>query len=504
MATATPMLDVILKKNMAFIRDITLRFSNRNIIIEIDPLLLPFVKSADKISTTRIITFNLYKLIYHIGAIQSRRYAPSNRLKYLDKTDLVEKIYGNTNEFRIKINETRRINGSETIKSISEDFGVGISVVIAESLFNIKSSTIQKIYGNGKRPDWKCQLTNNQILVVESKGSISLATSMIQQVNALVQKTKVTGDIQVASMTVLKENSVSTNRFLDPPIENGNNSPIMENHILRAGHYASVFGFLGNSKLSKYYSQMRKRLEGMISPNEQSLKNQTFNSIRTNDPSVNYQNINFVGSFYNIDENKYLFVGVDRRLLSYEGFISFVDYENDSDTNVDNDHYILNKDGVLIIEINEIQNFNNIVDIEQIKNYQDKITISDIDDMNEISFTKFFIHLLEKTSFYNILEQSLDNNLRTDLQATLNDAKYYFEFKILNNKRNKTDFFRQLKYYSKYLENEKLVFITNVNMENTIFENSNIVVIDRNKLEQIIKDNRRILEFINTTPNTRL
>lgn len=225
---------------MAFIRNITSRFANKTISVEIDPDLLPELDTVDKVTTNRIITFNLYKLIYHIGAIQTRRFATSNRLKFIDKSDLIEKIYSNTNEFRVKINDIRTINGSETLTSVSEDFGVGISVVIAESLFKIKRSTIQKIYGTGRRPDWKCQTKNNRILVVECKGSIRLSTSLQQEVNALDQKTKEPGDVKIASLTLLKENSISANRFLDPPIENSNIPPIMENHILRAGHYASV------------------------------------------------------------------------------------------------------------------------------------------------------------------------------------------------------------------------------------------------------------------------
>jgi hypothetical protein len=165
---------------MAFIRDIAALFQNKTISVDIDPLLLPHIKTADKVTTQRTISFNLYRLIYHIGTIQSRRFATSNRLKLLDKTDLIEKIYTNTNEFRVKINEIRQVNGSETLISISEDFGIGISVVIAESLFNTKRSTIQKITGTGRRPDWKCQLTDNRIFVAEGKGATDTLTHRLK------------------------------------------------------------------------------------------------------------------------------------------------------------------------------------------------------------------------------------------------------------------------------------------------------------------------------------
>lgn len=409
---------------MSFILNFSSRFTNKNIQVEIDPDLLPELATPDKASTSRIITFNLYKLIYHIGAIQTRRFAPSNRLKFLDKSDLIEKIYSNTDEFRVKINQIRTINGSETLTSVSEDFGVGISVVIAESLFNIRRSTIQKIYGTGRRPDWKCQTYDNKILVFESKGTINIATSRAQERDALIQKTKEPGDIQVASLTVINENSISNNRFLDPSINQSNIPPEMENHLLRAGHYASVFSFLGNSRLSNYYSQMRKRLEGRITPFEQNNKDKVFKSLEIYGPIINFDNKEFTGEFFKIENAKFLFVGVDKNLLSYTGFIHFQDYESDKDEVVEENHYILFKDGILIIEIKNFSPFESIIREDQIPNYQNKITISDIDEMNEISFSKYFIHLLERNGFEEIQTEQKVNDFRVDLKAKLNEEIY--------------------------------------------------------------------------------
>lgn len=487
---------------MTFIRNLTSRFSNKIISVEIDQNLLAELDTADKITTTRNITFNLYKLIYHIGTIQSRRFAPSNRLKFSDKADLIENIYSNTNEFKVRINDIRVINGSETLASISEDFGIGISVVIAEKLFNIKRSTIQKIYGTGRRPDWKCQLEDNRILVVEAKGAINIATSNNQMARALNQKTREPGDIQVASLTILNENNISTNRYLDPPIENNDMSSEMQNHILRAGHYASVFSFLGNSKLSRYYSQMRKRLEGKITPYEQELKDDTFRDLRTNDPTVYFENKEFAGSFYEIDNQKFLFVGVDKELLSYSGFIEFKDYESDSDTLMRGNHYNLFKDGVLIIEIERIQEFDDIVRIDRIQNYQNKITVSDIDEMNEISFSKYFIHLLERNGFNNIQEEIKIGDFRIDLMADFNNETYYFEFKIFKSQRLNRNTIEQVNFYSGQIHKGRFVLVTNGKIDNESIDNSRITIIDRNGLKKIANNYRNLIELINTTPNS--
>ena len=119
------------------IKEILQRYRILRISVTIDQQLLSHLECSDRLSTERIVNINLYKLIYAIGTIQTRRFAPSNRMKFLDKSDLIEKIFTNTNDFRIRISEIRQNGGQEVLASISEDFGVGISVVIAESLFNL-------------------------------------------------------------------------------------------------------------------------------------------------------------------------------------------------------------------------------------------------------------------------------------------------------------------------------------------------------------------------------
>jgi hypothetical protein len=482
---------------MTFIRDIAALFNNRSISVTIDPLLLPHIKCYDKINTQRIISFNLYKLIYHIGTIQSRRFATSNRLKLFDKMDLIEKIHANTNEFRIRINDIRQINGTEALTSISEDFGIGVSVVIAESLFDTKSSTIQKIYGTRRRPDWKCQLIDNRILVVEGKGSTSIQTSNTQETDALDQKTREPGDIRVASLTVLNENSISETRYLDPPIEADNISPEMQNHILRAGHYASVFSFLGNSKLSRYYSQMRKRLEGLITTEEQSLKNQTFRELRLEEPTVDFEGENFAGSFYKIEEQKYLFVGVDKRLLSFQGFITYDGFENDIQQERGENMYALSREGILIIYIGRIEEFRGIVDINGIKNFQDNITMSDIDEMNEISFVKYFEYLLNENGFTNVRGGSSEYYLGADLIALKDSRTYFFQFKISKNKEIGITDVQRIVDFRQQIKIGKLVFVSNADFPDAKADDLDATIIDREKLRELIKNSALLLQLTN-------
>lgn len=477
-------------------------FGNRTIRVELDPLLLPQIDHQDNVSIVRNVSFNIYKLIYRIGTIQSRRFAPSNRNKYFDRLDLAEKIVTNTNEFRVKINEIRNVNGSETLTSVSEDFGVGISIMVAESLFNIKPATIEKIYGNSKRPDWRCQTADNRILVVECKGSSNQYTSNTQLNDALIQKRAIAGNIQVASATLLVENNISVNRFVDPPGDEPENSPEMENNILRAGHYASVFSFLGNSKLSRYFSSMRKRVSGEITRNEQDDKNRVFRELNNTDPIISFQNRNYSGHFFNVAEGKYLFVGVDINLLSYNGFINFNYYEEDLETIIQENKYILFNDGVILIEIENLEPFNVLVDFQRIGNYQEKITISDIDEMNEISFTKFLTHKLQKENFNVSQEIRLNNQFVIDIVAEKDNIEYPIEVKLFKQKKIKQETIQRLQ--NLFSVNENVILITNTIIPNELRLEipQNIRIIDRDELKQIAL-NKSTFEQIMTMPNNR-
>lgn len=486
---------------MSLLTTITRIFTSRDISTEIDPLLLTHLDCEDKVSTNRIIRISLNRLILNIGILQSRLFATSNRLKWFDKAELIEKIYGDTNEFRIKISEIRAYRGPEDLTTICADFGVGISVSIAEKLFNIKRSTVKKIDGTGIRPDWKCQTQDDRILIVEAKGSTNSYTSNRQEIRALQQKATHNGDVQIASLTVLNENKITTNRFLDPPIESDNKSPIMQKHILRAGHYASAFSFLGNSRLSRYYSQMKKRLEGMISPFEQNLKDATFRELRTNDPSIEFRHKEFVGSFYQVENGKYFFVGIDKRLLSYTGFINFEDYENDITDFEYGNSYILYEDGILLVDIDNIDHFDNIIDKSEIENFQEKITVSDIDAMTEISFVKYFIYLLKEVGFEEIEQEISIGNLRVDLVGYYDNEYYFFEFKINKRKKISNSLFDQFNNYRDRIEKGKLILVTNADTAKMNFTLPDFTIIDRNGLKEIAKDKYSLLELINTKPN---
>lgn len=91
-------------------------FRNLRIQVEIDPLLLQHLDCTDKETTSISMTVNLFRLIYLIGTIQTRRFAPSRRQKFTDKSDLLEKINAADGEFRVRINDVRLNLGDEVLK----------------------------------------------------------------------------------------------------------------------------------------------------------------------------------------------------------------------------------------------------------------------------------------------------------------------------------------------------------------------------------------------------
>lgn len=488
-----------------FIGELPSRFRNLNISVDIDTLLLPHFDCNDKTTTKRVISINLYKLIYAIGTIQSRRFAPSKRQKFLDKADLIENICSNTKDFRVRIKDIRQSHGSEILKTISEDFGVGISVVLAQEFFNIEPSTIKKIplSNKTKNPDWECQTKNNRIIIVEGKGSIDKYTSNTQLKDARIQKNSRIGNVKIASATLLNESKISTNRFVDPPISPDEMDPNFKNKILRAGHYASVFSFLGQSTLSKYYSQLKNRLLKTITQEEQNDKDVTYFELRDNFSTVNYESHSFSGTFYKIDRERFLFIGIDKKLLSYRGFLEFRDYEEDLEREEENNYHMLFRDGVLIIEIKNILVFSDIIQIDKIKNYQEDITLLDIDDMTEISFEKYILYLLSENNFENIEKSiGIDEKYRADIIGYRNGKRVIFELKLFRSKKvdNINLVINQLNRLLDIKEKSDIVvLITNASIPSKVYSElkSDVVLIGRDELKDILLNKSILLDLMN-------
>lgn len=468
---------------------------NFNISVEIDPLLLNQLDCDNKIDVHRTISINLYSLIYYIGLIQTRRIAPTTRQKFTDKADLIDHLYLDSLDFRVQIARIQRRLGPEVLGSVSEDFGVGVSIVIARNLFNVSLSTIEKIVATRKRADWRCQTTDNRLLVVESKGASSPQTRRTQGTNANTQKrTNQNADLRIASLTLIREDFISINRFLDPPAENENMDSERENRILKAGHYEAIFNFLGQPKLSKYFSQMRKRLSNSITPVEQNEKNKTFEQMRDRYSRVSFRQKLYIGTFYEIEEGNFLFIGVDNELISYEGFYEFREYQTQIDEEIFDNHYLLYPDGVLIIEIKNIGYFIDDVNFHY-KNYQENNTLTDIDNMSEISFQRYIVYVLRRAGF-DVRQEILSSEMRVDIVAQFENRRFFFELKLNRHPISSLRPLILLQRISNLNERDRVVLITNVDLSQIINFRENIILIDRKGLKAILKDPFIIRELL--------
>ncbi|HEY4325133.1 MAG TPA: PD-(D/E)XK nuclease domain-containing protein [Mucilaginibacter sp.] len=471
-------------------------FRRLRVEVDIDPLLQPFLDCHDNVSLTRVVEVGIFKLIYMIGTIQTRRYAPSNRQKFSDKSDLLEKIDATGGEFRVRLSSIRGGPGSEALTSISEDFGVGLSVLIAKELFNLKDSTIQRLYGTEKRPDWSGQTMRAQTLVVESKGASSEPTRQTQGIRALAQKNRRQADIRVASLTLIKENQISHTRLVDPPADEPDLDPQQQRHILRAGHYASVFSFLGHSALSRYFTQMRKRIMQTISRGEQLDKDRMFFQIRNDYVQIDFSGRTYAGTFTQTAVNAYLFIGVDRELVSYEGFLNFEDHREDEERILDDNYYIRYQDGVLVIEITNIQVFAQQVFISAIPNYQQFTTITDIDVMTEFSFEKFWLYILNRNGF-SVNTEIVFSEPRVDIISFTEGLTYAFELKLFKRRqlspRDAEDAISQLNRGNA----DRRVLVTNAEIPQAGMYGLNIIFIGRSQLQQIVRDPLRLQVFLN-------
>lgn len=467
------------------------------VAVHLDSDLLPLLDCQDKTNRDRVIEISKHKLIYSIGTIEGRRFAPTNRQKYTDKTDLLEKLVDNTNEFRLRISDMQNTLSSEIISEISEEFGVGLSVVIARKLFDIDTVTIQKIKGiKGTRPDWSAILKNNRKIVVESKGSINGGSSDSQENDALVQKRAVQADLNIASISEFYENKISYNRFLDPPSENNELDIEYEKKIHKAGHYSSVFSFLGQSMLSRYFSWMRNKLEKELTFTQQRVKNKLFQKIINTFDRAKYDNNEYVGKYYKIDGNKFLFIGVDINLLTYEGFLNTNDSAKESEKEIQQNTFMLSEDGILIIDIKNIEYFSDYIGIEKISSYQEQNTIIDIDIMSDLTFQKYIAFLLKSSGIEYTLYKKTGGDL-FDIYATICGIRIGFDLKLIRRKYIPSEVIYQINNHPSSREVDKVVLITNASFKDEKYElNEKTRILDRQKLRTIIKNPSILLDIL--------
>ena len=422
------------------------------------------------------IPIRLFNLLKGLGSVQSKRMNPSLLSTMMDYDYLIDRLKDSP-ELEVKIEETRTVLSSEMLTEVSELMGIGLSVAVVTELYDVQQSTISKIMGiASRRPDWRCVLTDNRVLLVEAKGTSNKNTSKQQLKDAVEQKMELNGDVRIAMATVLCENEISKMNVVDPPIirepENVN-----RRHEYRAYHYASVFSFLGDDVLSLYFEKMAKRLSGRIKEREMNDKEQMYLALNYNAPRVTINHVEYAGHLYGPDDEKYLFLGVDRNLLSYQGFLDYVDMAGETITEYNGNQYILHPDGILVVIIHNPNSFLEENHIESMGVGLDEIALTDIDSIRGNSFKRYIKYLLDKC--YGRTEL-VDGCIKTTYEGR---SKIFVTCHV-RNAGNHMGSWNQIEKMYELIEGKDAILVTNLLMPKEAFPFS---YIDRSELDTIAR-----------------
>lgn len=423
------------------------------------------------------ISFMISDLLIGIGYVQPKRLKPSAPLSLIDYGHLIEK-FEDSPELKLRINEIRTCLEGETLGKISEEIGVGLSVVVTTKLFPVLKSTICRIKrtGGGKRPDWKCLLNDNQSLHVEAKGCTSKGTRTTQLKEAIEQKNSLPADFCIAAATLLKEDNISEMIIKDPPSSGDYPSTVNRKLVYRAYHYSSVFSFMGEEALSIYFEKMAKRLSGEIRPNEMGDKEMMFNFLLDAAPCVRIEDDEFSGHLYGPIDNQYIFLGVNKNLLYYQGFMEFQDADEEKLIEKDGNQYVIHTDGILVVNVENYDSFNTEYHIESTGVSLDTFALTDLDSISASSFRRYVKYLLDKC------DENTQWTIREALVATVNNQKrLYFVFHVRNYKGRRNSF-RTLMRIHEFMDGRQGVLVTNIKIPQGEFE---FPCIDRADFERI-------------------
>ena len=463
-------------------------FSAPRLSVEWDDAVRNSLKPCYRTCNAATIPVRLFDLLKGMGSVQPRRVNTSWMSSMCDYGYVIDRLY-DTPELKVKIHETRRELSSEMLTELSALMGMGLSVVVISRIFDIQPSTINKIKDtSAKRPDWRCLLKDNRTLLVEAKGSTSKDTSKQQLKEAVVQKNAMLGDVKVATGSLLNEDAISRMTIIDPPTEEGedNNN---RRHVYRANHYASVFSFLGEDVLSLYFEKMAKRLSGRIGVAEMDDKEFMYNELSYHAPSITIEGRDYAGHLYGAVDGQSLFLGVDKQLLSYRGFLEFRDSVEERIIEIEGNHYIINSDGILVVNVANVESFVRENAIDSIGVSLDSIALSDLDSIRGNSFKRYVKYLLDKCA-----DDVSWVDERT-LKAVINDKEKMFI--IYHSHNTKRDFLsnKAKDKLSSFMEGRNGTLVTNLRIPQNMF---NFPYVDRNDFERIAETNadRNVLRQI--------
>lgn len=478
----------------------TQQLGKKRVKVKLDSRLLGTFRRNLSIQNNNEITIeiDLLKLIVAIGTINTRRYNPTERNKFLDECDLLESIRTRQDEFMIKIFPDAQIQAT-----ISEDLGIGLSVLITDYLYEIDWSTLSKIKLSGQQSgaDITCLTKSGQTIVIEAKGTTNEYTRTSQKKDALGQKVMHPADFNLASCSLLKDNNISDVDFLDPPEVNKNRK--FDRGILMADHYTRMFNFIGQRELSRYFNLMRKRIKNDIRSYEVNEKENLYDRIKKDYIKIRKMGKTFFGNLEKTNEDDFIFLGIDKNLISFRGFLNFKRYEKDSYLKLKNNNFFITSDGVCFANLRDINFIQEQLKDKEIRHYQDSITILDVDSMSHNSLNKFVARLFRELGCKVELETILQKHSARPMVA---DQIVEYEGKRIIIEIKKSLTAHSLRYIEKMrnrMEDSdiyKFIVITPDRLRNNNIlkygKTMDLVLIDRDVLKKILKKPHVLIDYL--------
>ncbi len=444
-------------------------------------------------NNTFIFEFSLFKLIYSVAIIQVKRLNSSNRQKFTD-FEYLSSFINQGKDLKIEISQIRNQRGSECLKDCSADLAVGLAVLVATELYDIKYNTLTRILGSGTRPDFKCFTKDNKELVIESKGSIARINTGTTE-HAVGQKSAVPSDIKVVSLSNFSESVISKVSFIDPPSIQNDDDVIKRIKIATAEHYVDTFNLIGQVELSRYFYLMKNKLSKGEHFTEQNEKSNIYERIVKKYLKITVRGKEYFGKVEEINdfESKiYRFIGIDKELLLVPDFWDFEEYNDDIEYVEDDNGYYIFRDGVCVVDIKNILPFYSLLGGTKLRHWQESTRITDIDTMNLFNFENLLEYLFIVNKF--VIERSKNQEYNHfDFLIKSSTGKYYAVQYILAYKNRNVNM--------NFINPEKLadfetVLITNLNVKHDILLKRKTIVIDRLFLKDILRNPKNLKKYI--------
>ncbi len=441
---------------------------------------------------------SLFDFVNYMGF--SRNSAPTSTIKFPLAVDLLKNIQEDSDELRISIHQVNDESVDDK-REISWRMGDGLSLVLAEKLYNLEKNRIWKVNrrGNKSKPDFK-GFSGNTKVVWEAKGSInSPRQSTIH--HARGQKSKELANAKFCSFATLRSESISEVLLKDPP-----SLPLegdeLERKIAKAKHYVDVFNFIGQPELSRYFLLMADRLKYDKSFPEYPEKEKRYRKIIDESTAIEINGKKYLGTIRRLDGTVFLYVGFDERLLPVYDFINFEDYPNDiiSDNSNEENIYRISKDGICYGLLKNVSSI--IEEPVKIPYYRENWSIRDLDQMLHFELVDHLSYLFEQEGFEIINRQHPERNKQFDLVLR---KKVTFLVEIKKDVILKS--FELLKKIK--MENTGVLITTSVvSAEDIEFARVwGIIVIDRRALVTILRekpDQKRITNYINRMTDLKI